>query len=129
MRSMSHAYDALGAIAAHPRLATASRAMVNPRTLGGDGVRPRASAHAAAVNGATLRVPSVRQEEAADVQPDVQGVRVVAAEVAVRDAVRRAGDGVEEGLEPVWKSNFGRLTDATCSRSCICAIAWRFHTG
>ena len=51
------------------------------------------------------------QEEAADVQPDVQGVRVVAAEVAVRDAVRRAGDGVEEGLKPVWKSYFGRLTN------------------
>ena len=51
------------------------------------------------------------QEEAAHVQPDVQGVRVVPAEVAVGYAVRRAGDGVEEGLEPAWKSNFGRLTN------------------
>jgi hypothetical protein len=30
----------------------------------------------------------------------------------------------------VWKSNFGRPTDAidaTCFRSCICAMAWRLN--
>ena len=100
--------------------------------MNGDGVRPRASAHAAAVNGATLRVPSVRSRQSrsaklpkicrkrqADVQPDVQGVRVVAAEVAVRQAVRRAGHGVEEGLEPCVESNFGRLTSVAAS------VRWR----
>merc|ERR1719487_1115176 len=29
----------------------------------------------------------------------------------------------------VWKSNFGRPTPSTrcCLRSCVCAMAWRFH--
>ena len=49
----------------------------------------------------------------------------------VNEFIKRVRKGRAHCLvfNPVWKSNFGRLTPSTrcCLRSCICSMAWQFH--
>ncbi len=106
-------------------------------------MRPRASAHAAAVNDATLRVPSVRSRQSRSAKlPKICRKRHPTCSQTFRGSEwsRRKwpyampydepATALRKGLNLRGNQISGASPiDATCSRSCICAMAWRFHTG